>query len=406
MTGERLPLAGVRIADFTWVGAGPFLTKPLADHGAEVIKVESRTRTDVIRDMPPFAGGVRGLNRSGYFANRNSSKKSICLDLKTGEGRDLALRLIAASDVVVNNFTPGTMDRLGLGYDAAREVRPDVIYLEMPMQGATGPHRNFRGYGLSIAAAGGVYGLSGYPDRPPVGTGTNYPDHVPNPLHGAIAVLAALRNRRRTGRGQYIELAQLESTVNLIGPAMVEAAAGQPAVRRGNEDDTAVPHGVYPCSGEDRWCAIAVVDDDQWTALVKVLGTPDWARDPALASAEGRRAEPRLDELLGSATCDWEPAKLADALAAAGVPAARVNNASDLIDSDPQLRARQHWVTLHHPEMGDSVYDGIPYRLSGTPGRLRWAAPLLGADTRTVCTELLGVSGTEYDRLAKTGAVG
>ena len=406
MSGHRLPLTGVRIADFTWVGAGPFLTKPLADHGAEVVKVESRTRTDVIRDMPPFAGGVRGLNRSGYFANRNSSKKSVCLDLKTDEGRELALRLIAASDVVVNNFTPGTMDRLGLGYDAASEVRPDVIYLEMPMQGAAGPHRNFRGYGLSIAAAGGMFGLSGYPDRPPVGTGTNYPDHVPNPLHGAIAVLAALRNRRRNGRGQYIELAQLESTVNLIGPAVVAAAAGQPAGRRGNVDDTAVPHGAYPCAGVDRWCALAVLDDEQWTALVGVLGTPRWARDPALGSAEGRRAESRLDELLGSETRGWESERLAGRLADAGVPAATVNDARDLIESDPQLRARGHWVRLRHPEMGDSIYDGIPYRLSRTPGRLRWAAPRLGADSRTVCVELLGVSGTEYDRLAARGVVG
>ena len=406
MTGDRLPLTGVRIADFTWVGAGPFLTKPLADHGADVIKVESRTRTDSIRDMPPFANGVRGINRSGYFANRNSSKKSICLDLKTTEGRDLALRLIAVSDIVVNNFTPGTMDRLGLGYDEARNVRPDIIYLEMPMQGSTGPHRDYRGYGQSIGAAGGVFGLSGYPDRPPVGTGTNYPDHVPNPLHGAIAVLAALRNRRRTGLGQYIEVAQLESTVNLIGPAMVAAAAGEPTSRRGNQDDHAIPHGVYPCAGDDTWCAIAVEDDTQWSALVQVLGSPDWALNPTLQSSAGRRANPRLDESLASETAGWEPALLADALTAVGVPAARVNTARDLIDSDPQLRARGHWVKLRHPEMGDTLYDGIPYRLSKTPGRLQWAAPQLGADTWDVLTDLLGVSNSEYDRLEASGAVG
>ena len=406
MTGDRLPLTGVRIADFTWVGAGPFLTKPLADHGADVIKVESRTRTDSIRDMPPFANGVRGINRSGYFANRNSSKKSICLDLKTTEGRDLALRLIAVSDIVVNNFTPGTMDRLGLGYDEARRVRPDVIYLEMPMQGSTGPHRDYRGYGQSIGAAGGVFGLSGYPDRPPVGTGTNYPDHVPNPLHGAIAVLAALRNRRRTGRGQYIEVAQLESTVNLIGPAMVAAAAGEPTSRRGNQDDYAIPHGVYPCAGDDTWCAIAVESDTQWSALVQVLGSPDWALSPTLQSSAGRRANPRLDESLASETAGWEPTLLADALTAVGVPAARVNTARDLIDSDPQLRARGHWVKLRHPEMGDTIYDGIPYRLSKTPGRLQWAAPQLGADTWDVLTDLLGVSNSEYNRLEASGAVG
>ncbi|WP_435070350.1 CaiB/BaiF CoA transferase family protein [Amycolatopsis thermoflava] len=401
------PLRGVRVADFTWVGAGPFLTKPLADHGAEVIKVESRTRTDVIRSMAPFAGGVPGVNRSGYFANRNSSKRSICLDLRHPVGRELALRLIAASDIVANNFTPGTMERLGLGYRAACAVRPDVIYLDMPMQGVSGPHRDFRGYGLSIAAAGGLLGLSGYPDRAPVGTGTNYPDHVPNPLHGAIAVLAALRQRRRTGRGQYIELAQLESTVNSIGPAILAAGAGLDVRRAGNADEVAAPHGVYRCAGEDRWCAIAVVTDEQWRGLVRVLGYPDWARSPELCTGDGRRAAGALlDKALGEAVRDRDAGELADALAAAGVPASAVNDAADLLHRDPQLAARKHWVTLRHAEMGESVYDGIPYRLSATPGRLRSPAPLLGAHTRAVCTELLGLTGAEYDRLREQGVIG
>jgi benzylsuccinate CoA-transferase BbsF subunit len=407
MTAHDGPLHEVRVADFTWVGAGPFMTKPLADHGAEVIKVESRTRTDVIRSMAPFAGGVPGVNRSGYFANRNSSKKSICLDLRHPVGRELALRLIAASDVVANNFTPGTMDRLGLGYQAASGVRPDVIYLDMPMQGMTGPHRDFRGYGLSIAAAGGLLGLSGYADRPPVGTGTNYPDHVPNPLHATIAVLAALRQRRRTGRGQYIELAQLESTINAIGPAILASAAGQDVRRAGNADDVAAPHGVYQCAGDDRWCAIAVTTEAQWRGLADVLGRPDWATDPRLATADGRRAlRGPLDAALGDAVAAWDAEKLADALTGAGVPAAPVNDAAALLHRDPQLSARRHWVTLHHPEMGDCVYDGIPYRLSATPGRLRSPAPLLGADTRAVCTELLGLTGTDYDRLREQGVIG
>lgn len=405
--GDALPLRGVRVADFTWVGAGPFMSKPLADHGADVIKVESRVRTDVIRSMAPFAGGVPGVNRSGYFANRNSSKRSICLNLRESAGRELALRLIAASDVVANNFTPGTMDRLGLGYDAARAVRPDVIYLDMPMQGVSGPHRNFRGFGLSIGAVGGLLALSGYPDRPPVGTGTNYPDHVPNPLHAAVAVLAALLRRRRTGQGCYIELSQLESTVNAIGPAVLAAAAGHTVERTGNADPIAVPHGIYPCAGEDRWCAIAVGTDHQWAALVEVLGRPGWACDPKLATAAGRRrAEDELDLALQKTTVEWRAADLADALAAAGVPAAPVSHADDLLTRDPQLAARGHWVRLPHPEMGECVYDGIPYRLSETPGRLRSPAPLLGADTRAVCTELLGVDESEYDQLAERGVAG
>ena len=399
------PLDGVRIADFSWVGAGPFLTKPLADHGAEVIKIESRVRTDVIRSMPPFRDGVPGVDRSGYFADRNSSKRSICLDLRDPAARELALRLIAASDVVVNNFTPGTMDRLGLGYAAARAVRPDIVYLEMPMQGSSGPHRGFRGYGLSIAAAGGLFALSGYPDLPPVGTGTNYPDHVPNPLHGAIAVLAALLRRRRTGQGCYIELAQLESTANVIGPALVAAAAGRSVERAGNHDPVAAPHGVYPCAGEDRWCAIAVTTDAQWRALVDTLGAPTWASEFD-TPAERRADRARLDRLIGGLTRDWKAPDLADALAAAGVPAAPVQDAADLLERDPQLHAREHFVRLDHPVMGESVYSGIPYRLSRTPGRLRSPAPLLGADTHDVCTRLLGLDEAEYRRLAETGAIG
>ncbi|KOV95534.1 MULTISPECIES: CaiB/BaiF CoA transferase family protein [unclassified Streptomyces] len=403
---SRLPLDGVRVADFTWVGAGPFLTKPLADHGADVIKIESRTRTDPIRSMAPFRDGRPGVNRSGYFANRNSSKRSICLDLKTPRGKELALDLIAKSDVVASNFTPGTMDRLGLGYQDVLAVRPDVVYLEMPMQGNAGPHRDFRGYGLTIAAAGGLLGLTGHPERPPVGTGTNYPDHVPNPLHAAVAVLAALRRRYRTGEGQYIELAQLESTTNVIGPALLAAAAGVRIDRSANEDTVAAPHGVYPCAGEDRWCAIGVFTDGQWEALVRVLGNPAWAANASYATAGGRwAARKELDEHVAAATTTREASELAEALTGEGVPAAAVSDAAHVL-ADPQLNARNHWKTLAHPEMGSSVYDNIPYRLSITPGRLRGPAPLLGADTRDICLDLLGLTPDEYEHLAAEGVVG
>ncbi|MBD1539255.1 CoA transferase [Arthrobacter sp. S13_S34] len=401
-----LPLEGIRIADFTWVGAGPFLTKPLADHGADVIKIESKTRTDPIRSMAPFRDGQAGINRSGYFANRNSSKRSICLDLKHPEGNRLALELIAQCDVVANNYTPGTMERLGIGYDTVSRLRPDIIYLDMPMQGNSGPHRDYRGYGLTIAAAGGLFGLSGYPDRLPVGTGTNYPDHVPNPLHGAIAVLAALRNRRRTGRGEHIELAQLESTVNAIGPALLAASAGQQPERAANDDPVAAPHGVYRCAGDDKWCTVAVFTDAQWRSLALVLA-PEWASRPDLASAEGRRnARRELDVLMNSATQTWDADRLAAALTTEGVPASAVLDANALLNQDPQLRARNHWIRLDHPVMGPSIYDGIPYRLSRTPGRLRGPAPLLGADTRDVCLDLLGMDPETFDSLNQQGVVG
>jgi benzylsuccinate CoA-transferase BbsF subunit len=223
-------------------------------------------------------------------------------------------------------------------------------------------------------------------------------------LHGAVAVLAALRKRRRTGEGEYIELAQLESTINAIGPAIVAAAAGAAVGRAGNGDDVAAPHGVYPCAGEDRWCAIAVFDDEQWAATRLVLDLPE---SLGLATADGRRdSRPLLDRLIGVATRVWDADRLAAELTDRGVAASAVLTADDLVHSDVQLRDRGHWVTLDHPVMGSSVYDGIPYRFSESAGHLRSPAPLLGAHSRDVCIELLGVSEDTYDALASEGAVG
>ena len=387
------PLTGIRIVDFTWVGAGPFLTKPLADQGADVIKIESTTRMDPIRSMPPYPPGGPGVDRSGYFANRNSSKRSICLDLKTPEGRDIAMDLIANSDVVANNYTPGTLDRLGLGYEQAIQRRPDIIYLEMPMNGSAGPYSSHRGYGLTIAAAGGLLELSGYPDRPPVGTGTNYPDHVPNPLHGAIAVLAALRHREQTGEGQHIELAQLASTSNIIGPSLIAAALGETEQRTGNDDVSVLWQGVVRTAGADRWCAITIADQQEAASLYEVLGL-----QPRVS---GYRKD-EIQEDVTAAAASWNARDLADRLCGCGIAASPVNDAKDLIE-DPQLTERKHWVSLNHPEMGSTIYDAPPYRSESTSPSLRSPAPLLGADTLEVCEEILGMDRNEFERLSTAG---
>nr|WP_296766826.1 CoA transferase [Rhodococcus sp. (in: high G+C Gram-positive bacteria)] len=393
---EPAILDGIRIVDFTWVGAGPFLTKPLADQGADVIKIESRNRTDPIRFMSPFADGIRGVDRSGYFANRNSSKKSICLDLKNPAGQEIAMSLIETSDVVANNYTPATLDRLGLGYADARKRRKDIIYIEMPMNGSVGPYSSHRGYGLTIAAAGGFLESSGYPDRPPVGTGTNYPDHVPNPLHGAIAVLAALRHRDRTGVGQHIELAQLASTANIVGPAVVAAALGRPVSRVGNDDASTLWQGVVRTQGPDRWCALTLRDEADVEAASSVL---------ASSTLSGLRGRIEIGEEIAACVRERDAEDLAEQLCNAGIAASPVNDARDLL-CDPQLVSREHWVTLDHPEMGPCVYDAPPYRSATTSPRLRTPAPLLGADTRLVCETILGISSTEFDLLESEGAFG
>ena len=403
----RLPLEGVRIADFTWVGAGSYTTKMLADHGADVIKIESSAKVDGIRLSAPFKDGVKGINRSGYFADRNTSKRSITIDLRTDEGRALARRIVTESDVVANNFTPGTMAKFGLGYDDVRAINPRAVYLAMSMSGDSGPERDFLGYGLTIGALVGIHHLSGLPGREPAGTGTNYPDHIPNPCHSAFAVLAALRHARRTGQGQYLDIAQTEPTIAVLGTAFLEATVnGRDTQPLGNAHLRYAPHGVYPCAGEDRWIAIAVTDDRQWPALRDVLGLPEDACPAAWAGEAARhRDRAAIDALVAAATAGRDVDELFAQLQAAGVAAGPVEDAADVVERDPQLRARGHWVRLEHPEMGETLYNAPPFRLTGTPVQLTRPAPMLGQHTEEICREVLGLDDAEIARLAAEGVL-
>ena len=293
------------------------------------------------------------------------------------------------------------MDRLGLGYAAAQALRPDIVYLAMSMQGGTGPHTKYVGFGLTIGALAGIHYCSGPSDRPPAGTSTNYPDHVPNPAHAAFAVLAALNYRRRTGCGQYIDLAQTEPTVALLGTAIVDYAVnGRIAERQGNNHPAWAPHGVYPCLGDDRWIAVAVQDDAQWGRLAEALALEP-TRRAAWARSEAREIErSAINDWLTSETKLREPFDLMRQLQEAGVPAGVVQNAGDLIERDPQLAHRQHWQYLDHPEMGRSIYNNVPIKLSRTPGQLSRPAPMLGQHTEEICTSLLGLTTDEVARFA------
>jgi benzylsuccinate CoA-transferase BbsF subunit len=394
------PLSGIRVVDFCWVGAGSYATKLLADQGADVIKVESRARVDGIRLSGPFAGGKPGVNRSGYFADRNTSKRSCTINMKTEEGRALARELVARSDVVANSFTPGVMDRFGLGWEDVQRINPRVVYLAMSMQGDGGPERDYLGYGLTISALVGLHGLSGLPDRLPVGTGTNYPDHIPNPCHAAFAVLAALRHVRRTGVGQYIDLAQTEATISTLGPALLDYTVnGRDRERQGNRHDRHSPHGVYPCRGDDRWVAIAATTDDDYRAVLSVLGIDPARLSPALSRAERLAAADDIDRLLAESTVGWEHMELAMVLQRAGVPAAPVHDAAGVVDRDAQLAARGHWVRLDHPEMGETLYNAPPFRFSVTSEPLTVPAPMLGQHTVEICRDILGLSDAEIARL-------
>lgn len=404
---NALPLAGIRVTDFTWIGAGSYTTKILADAGADVVKIESTGRIDSLRLAAPYKDGVKGVNRSGYFADRNSGKRSLTLNMKHPRALELVTRLIRQSDVIANNFTPGVMERFGLGYEAVRAIKPDIVYLAMSMQGGTGPEKDYLGYGATMAAVTGIQHLSGLPGRGPAGTGTNYPDHLPNPCHATFAVLAALRHRRRTGQGQYIDMAQTEPTVALLGPAVLDYTVnGVDGQALGNASlDQAAPYDAFPCAGVDRWIAIGIHHDAQWKALGEVLGQPAWMSEARFANAAGRRAHAApLRALLSAETASREGPALMQALQARGIPSAVVSTAADVV-RDPQLAHRGHWLTLDHPEMGPSLYNAQPFRTRRAPSGARRPAPLLGQHTAEICAELLGLDASEIEALSLDGAL-
>jgi len=397
-------LQNVRVVDFSWIGAGSYTTRILADLGADVIKIESSARLDTLRLTKPFKDGVPGVNRSGYFADRNTSKRSLTLNVKHAEGLALVRRLIADAHLVTNNFTPGVMDKLGLGYEALSVEYPRLVYAAMSVQGAQGPGKDALGYGLTIAATTGLFHMTGLCEREPAGTGTNYPDHIPNPGHAAFAILAALRHQRRTGRGQLIDLAQVESTLVTMGPSLMNYFVnGKIDARQGNRHPERAPQGVYRCAGEDRWITVSICTDTQWLAFADVLSLNT---RPAWNSLPGRWADhEHIDALIQTAVQHRDAQELAATLQSRGIPAGPVYDACDVLEHDPQLAFRGHWVTLDHPEMGPSTYNSAPYRFSNADSAPTSPAPLLGQHTREVCRDLLGLDDADIARLAEDGVL-
>lgn len=413
------PLNGLRVADFSWFGAGPIGAQTLGTFGAEVVRVESETRVDSLRVVQPFAlnadGSYKtGYNVSGYFNNYNAAKLSIQLNLNLPRGQELAYRLIERSDVFISNFTPRVIEKWNLGYERIAAVNPRIVAAYAPMQGLVGPHRDFLGFGAVLTPVTGISHMSGFPDRPPVGVGTNYPDYVINPGHTVTAILAALRYRNRTGKGQLIELPQIESVLNVLGTAVLEYLAnGANPGRAGNRCLVAAPHGVYRClddvssvNSPDRWLAVACTDDIEWTSLCEALGHADTAADPRFASFADRKAnEDSLDALVGEWTSLLRAEDAMEALQARGVPAGVVQNAQDLLDRDPHMRARGYYRYLDHPETGRAAYDGPAFVLSETPGELTAPAPLLGQHTLEVCERILDLSSDEIADLLAEGVL-
>jgi len=391
------PLAGVRILDFTWVVAGPVTTRLLADLGADVIKVEKKNALDF------------GDRRAGLSGTLMRGKRSVVLNLGDPRGVDLARRLAAQCDVVIDNFSARVMTNLGLDYETLRALRPDVVCVRMTGFGLTGPDRDHVSYGPTLQALTGYTRLMAEPGGPPAGFGYSYSDIAGGNV-GALAVLAALWHRRRTGRGQLVDLAQLEVVASLVGPVLLERAiAGGDSRPTGNASPEApgAPHGVYRCVGEERWLAITVFGDDDWRRFVAAIGGPAWTRDARFATHEQRLAHAALlDRLVG----EWTSAQRAEAAMAtlqqAGVAAGLVANAADLCARDPQLAARGHFVDVPTPEGHTVRIDGPPFLLSETPARVRGPGPLLGEHINAVLSELLELPPEEISALRTAGVVG
>ncbi len=404
MSNALQPLTGVKVADFSWFGAGPICAENLATFGATVVRVESEAHLDGLRSVGPFPPGKSTYNVSGYFNNYNAGKFDLTLNLNTDLGLEMARKLVGWCDIFITNHTPRILEKWHLLYDDLVKIRPELIAAYQPMQGSDGPHKYFTGFGAVLTPITGYSHLSGFPNRPPMGIGTNYPDYVINPGHTLVAILAALHHRKRTGKGQRIELAQIESSVAPLAPAVMDYMAnGRIESRSGNRLTHAAPHGAFRCKDavwqdkpEDRWIALGVFDDQQWLGLVEAMGSPAWALKPRYADHAGRKQH---EDALEASLTEWTREHVAEELMALlqskGVPAGVVQNARDVLEGDEHLKARGYYVYLDHPEAGRSAYDGPPFRLSSTPGLLRSPAPLLGQHNEQVCKEILGMTDEE-----------
>jgi crotonobetainyl-CoA:carnitine CoA-transferase CaiB-like acyl-CoA transferase len=421
---KRLPLTGIRIADLTAVWAGPYATRLLADMGAEVIKVESSESPDLLRSLhmqPP--GTERDYNRSAYFNHNNRNKLGSSIDLARPGGKELFLQLVAVSDVVIENFRADVLDRLGLGYDVLRAVRPDIVLVSMPGHGKTGPEAGYIAYGTNVEQLAGLVSITGYEGGEPHKSGISYGDPIAGTA-AAGAVMAALLYRRRTGRGQWVDLAQREGLTTLLGEYVVHYSMTKRVPGpEGNGHPSWAPHGVYRCAGpegpldegqgsasqtsNDRWVAIAVRNDGEFTALCKAIGCPELASDARFADGLNRhRNREALDEPITAWTSKRTSIEAATLLQEKGVPAAPVESPAQLLDEDPQLRERGFFEEVTHRDAGTWRMERPVWRFSEAPAHIRTPGPGFAEHNQFVFESLMGLGEAELARLRANAVIG
>jgi len=397
-----LALQGIRVLDFTWIHAGPSATRILSDQGAQVIKVESNQALAVVGG--PSSNTTRGL---GQRHNWNAGKLSISLNMKIDAGKDLARRLVAVSDVVAENFSGRVMPSWGLDYEGVRQIKPDIIMLSMSGFGRTGPWKDRVSYGQTLQAWSGFTDLTGFPDTRPSGPASAYSDAVGG-MTGAQAVLLALIQRANTGRGQWIDVSQMEAMSALLGPLSLDLSANMTGAQRtGNRlsHGGGAPHGAYRCQGDDRWLAITVFTDEEWGSFVNAIGSPAWTSEDRFATADSREEySVELDRLVESWTSEQNAEAAMHLLQAVGVAAGVVQTGEDMADNDPQLRERGTFQQVPDAAGVLRTIEKAPYKLSRTPGSVTRGAPEFGADQDFVLSEILGLTDEELAEAAIAGA--
>ena len=394
-----LPLAGIRVLDFTWVVAGPVATRILADHGAEVIKLERKP-------------GPPGERQRGLQGDLHRNKLSIAVNMANIRGIEVARRLAAKSDLVVDNFSARVMRGWGMDYESVSKIKPNIICISMSGLGHVGPRASYVSYGPTLQALSGFTRLMADENGEPAGYGYSYAD-MAGGYTGALSALIALWHRRQTGRGQFIDLSQFEALVSLAGPGLLDISVnGRVQSPPGylSQEMAAAPHGVYKCrplgDDDDRWLAISVRTQPEWQRFVEAIGSPDWARSPEFGTLFTRmRKRGQLDAHVGSWAITQAAEHAMELLQRAGVAAGVVSNGADICARDPQLRARNFWGIVTLPDGSRTNVTGVPIKMSSTPGSVRTPSPLIGSSNDYVLGELLGYSEAEREQLIAAGAV-
>ncbi len=399
-------LEGLNVLDFSSSATGMLQTKALAEHGATVVWVESRAHLSLPRTSAPFSDGIVNENRAGLVIQYGGPTYSMGLNVAHPQASELKRKLASWADIIVDGQRPGVMKNWGLDYESVTRFNPGVIMLSVSLEGQTGPRSKAPGWGIGTKGLQGLVYFTGWPDRPGAGTSTTYPD-MATPFLSVAILLAALDYRRRTGKGQYIDMSQFETALHFIPSFQMldYFVNGRPGKAQGNRSPYAAPHGVFQCRGDDRWCAIAVSTDKEWQALCRVMGDPAWTSESRFATLTGRKQhEDELERLVGEWTVNFTAEEVMARLQASGVPSGVVQNSEDLLDKDPQIKHRHFYQKMSRPLMENKYHTGWPFILSETPYELR-PSPLVGEHTEFVCRELLAMTDSQVAELVAAGVL-